>query len=173
MKKIYLLLLAAFLMLNVSVQSQGLQKGDFGLNVGTGIGYKGFPLEVSGSYGIVDDLFHLDGLTLSVGGYLGMSFFAGTEFYNWSWYNYAGTRILPAVRVLAHYTFFDKLEVFAGPALGVTIDRSTSFYDTDNGFYLYGSVAAGAKYYFTEKFGVYAETGYSIGYFMAGITLKL
>ncbi|HNX20883.1 MAG TPA: hypothetical protein PKG88_00830 [Bacteroidales bacterium] len=168
MKKVYLLLLAAFLMLNLSVQSQGLEKGDFGLNVGIGLGYRGFPIEVSGTYGIVDDLFNVDGLTLSVGGYLGVSMFH-TSYY---WVSYSGVRVLPAVRVLAHYTFFDKLEVFAGPAAGFVIDRTTSNYDSDNYFGLYGSIAAGAKYYFTDNFGVYAETGYSIGYFMVGATFK-
>lgn len=172
MKKIYSLLLIAFLMLTVSLEAQTFQKGDLGLNVGIGLGYRGFPIEVSATYGIVDDLFNVDGLTMSVGGYLGLSFFAGTEFYNWTWHTYAGTRILPAVRVLAHYTFFDKLEVFAGPALGVTLNRSSSFFGYDEGFNVYGSIAAGAKYYFTENFGVYAETGYSIGYFMVGATFK-
>ncbi len=168
MKKVYLLLLTAFLMLNLSVQSQGLEKGDFGLNVGIGLGYRGFPIEVSGTYGIVDDLFNVDGLTLSVGGYLGVSMFH-TSYY---WVSYSGVRVLPAVRVLAHYTFFDKLEVFAGPAAGFVIDRTTSNYDYDNHFGLFGSIAAGAKYYFTDNFGVYAETGYSIGYFMVGATFK-
>ena len=168
MKKVYFLLLSAFIMLNLSVQSQTFEKGDFGLNVGIGLGYRGFPVEVSGTYGIVDDLFHVKGLTLSVGGYLGVSMF-NTSYFGVS---HSGVRVLPAVRVLAHYTFFDKLEVYAGPAAGFTIDRSTSNYDSDNYFGLYGSVAAGAKYYFTDNFGVYAETGYSIGYLMAGATFK-
>lgn len=168
MKKIYFLLLATFLMLSVSAQSQTFEKGDLGLNVGIGLGYRGFPVEVSATYGIVDDLFKVDGLTLSVGGYLGFSIFS----VNYWTYSYRGTRILPAARVLAHYSFFDKLEVFAGPAAGVYIDRSNSGYTADNGFHIYGSIAAGAKYYFTENFGVYAETGYSIGYFMVGATFK-
>lgn len=171
MKKMYFLLLAAFLMLNLSVQSQTFEKGDFGLNAGIGLGYKGFPVEVSGTYGIVDDLFNVKGLTMSVGGYLGISMYNNS--YIWNGYSYSGIRFIPAVRVLAHYTFFDKLEVFAGPAAGFVIDRTTSIYNSDNHFGLFGSVAAGAKYYFTEKFGVYAETGYSIGYFMVGGTIKL
>ncbi len=168
MKKLFLLFIAAFLMLNVSLQAQTFEKGDLGLNVGIGLGYRGFPVEVSATYGIVDDLFNLKGLTLSVGGYVGFSSFS----VNYWLSSYRGTRFLPAVRVLAHYSFFDNFEVFAGPAAGFYIDHSNSGYDSDNGFHIFGSVAAGAKYYFTDNFGVYAETGYSIGYFMVGATLK-
>lgn len=165
MKKVYFLLLTAFLMLSLSVQSQTFEKGDFGLNVGIGIGYRGFPIEVSGTYGIVDNLFNVDGLTMSVGGYVGFS----------SWNNSIlwgkGFAFLPAARVLAHYSFFDNFEVYAGPMAGFRVDSYTIFTSSVSVNFFAGATG-GAKYYFTDNFGVYAEVGYGIGNLMAGATFK-
>lgn len=166
MKKVYLLMLSAFLMLSLSVQSQTFEKGDFGLNVGVGLGYRGFPVEVSGTFGIVDDLFNVNGLTMSVGGYLGFA----------SWNNSIlwgkGYAILPAARVLAHYSFFENFEVYGGPMAGLRVDSYTIF-TSSTSLNFFAGATVGAKYYFTDNFGVYAETGYGIGLLMVGATFKL
>ncbi len=171
MKKSYLLLVLSLVFLSFSLQSQTFEKGDFGINGGIGLGFRGFPVEFSATYGIVDNLFNVDGLTMSIGGYaaFSMAYEVGYS-YPYTYSNFK-TRVIPEVRVLAHYSFFDNFEVFGGPAVGYILNYSNQT-AIENVDYPYFSVVAGAKYYFTDHFGVYVETGYSIGYLMGGITYK-
>lgn len=171
MRKIYLLLVLSLVIFSFSAQSQTFEKGDFGVNGGIGLGFRGFPVEFSATYGIVDNLFNVDGLTMSIGGYAAFSMSYSLVYSYPYTYSDFKTRFIPAVRVLAHYSFFDNFEVYGGPAIGYTFNYSNQI-ATENIDYPYFSGIAGAKYYFTDHFGVYVEAGYSIGYLMGGVTYK-
>jgi len=171
MRKICLLLVLSLVFVSFSAKSQTFEKGDFGINGGIGLGYRGFPVEFSATYGIIDNLFNVDGLTMSIGGYIGWSMsysFGYSPLYS---YSEIKTRFIPAVRLLGHYSFFDNFEVYGGPAIGYNFNYSNQL-SSDNVDYPYISAVAGAKYYFKDNFGVYIESGYSIGYLMGGVTFK-
>jgi hypothetical protein len=171
MKKIIVIITLFLAIQSLTVQAQTFEKGDFGINGGIGLGYRGFPVEFSATYGIVDNLFNVDGLTMSIGGYLGFSMAYAVGFTSQYSYTNIKTRFIPAVRVLGHYSFFDNFEVYGGPAMGYNFNYSNQS-SSDNVDYPYISGIAGAKYYFKDNFGVYIETGYTIGYLMGGVTFK-
>jgi hypothetical protein len=174
MKKIVVLITLMLAIHSLTIQAQTFEKGDFGINGGIGLGYRGFPVEFSATYGIVDDLFNVDGLSMSIGGYAAFSMSYAVGITNLYTYTNIKTRFIPAVRVLGHYSFFDNFEVYGGPALGYVFNYSNQYSigNLENVDYPYVSVIAGAKYYFKDNFGVYVESGYTIGYLMGGITYK-
>jgi hypothetical protein len=60
----------------------------------------------------------------------------------------------------------DQLDAYAGGLLGLNVITATP------SRFLWG-IIAGCRYYFRERFGVYAEVGRGIGWINIGVTVKL
>jgi hypothetical protein len=149
------------------------------VKVGVGLNLFSFPLELSYEKGIQDNIFDVDGLNLGVGGYLGYYGYKRNftmPILNYS-YSYRYTNIIIGARGLLHYNFVPKLDTYAGLLLGYNIGSAR--YSGDGaeptspkvGGIAYGGVL-GARYEFNEKFGAYAEVGYSISVLSAGVAYK-
>jgi hypothetical protein len=169
MKKFYFLMIAILFAVTTSAQSPIFEKGNTAINIGVGLGIRGLPVEVSAIYGIVDDLFRVDGLNLGVGGYFGFS----------SWkagglWTYGGYSVLPGVRGEVHYSVVDNLDFFGGVLLGLRVDKWDGYYfpGTTSSWTISTGAYVGAKYFVTENFGFYASAGYGITYLSGGIALQ-
>ena len=185
MKKILVLLVVALLSLNQLIaQESTFVKGDKVLNLGLGLGstlytgsyYKSSvpPLSASLEVGVKDGI--IDKGSIGIGGYLGYS----AHKWDYLGWGYKYSNIILGVRGNFHYPLVDKLDTYTGLLLGYNIATSKEFgtavygynYSASSG----GLVAAwfvGARYYFSDKFGVMAELGYGITYLNIGISLKL
>jgi len=91
------------------------------------------------------------------------------------------TNIGIGVRGMYHFNFMNNLDTYAGITLGwvfqnasVSHSSGISYGDyAGNSFFLWGA-NIGARYFFTETFGAYAELGYSgLQYLNVGLTMKL
>lgn len=119
-------------------------------------------------YGIMDEV--------SIGGRIGI----GTGRYKYM--NIRANNFSTSMSVLGYYHFnklipVSKLDVYAGAGLGMTystyerIDGNYVYRDND----LYPNLVflVGARWYFTETFGVYAESGFDgLSLMNIGIALK-
>lgn len=198
MKKITLAALCAILF-SLSASAQSYKKGQLDLNLGLGLGDNlvegpGItivpPISASLEYGITDDI--------SLGGYMG---FAGSvsRYYGSEWCNngngngvnynytdsYTWTYFLIGARGAYHFGRFikvDKLDVYAGLLLGNDFAHesySTTSPCSDHVRYndvpyggFFWSIYGGARYHFTNRFGVFGELGYGVSYLNAGVTFK-
>lgn len=186
--------------INADVYAQSHKKGQVNLNLGIGVGNtlvgNGYtkitpPISMSGEYGITDDI--------SFGGYLG---FTSSTYQYSGWDNcynngygignsysyidtYKWTYTVVGLRGAYHFGRFikvDKLDVYAGLMLGYDFAHykySTTSACPDHIRYsspTYGgfvpSIYGGARYRFTDNFGLFGEFGYGISFFNLGITLK-
>jgi hypothetical protein len=179
------------------LNAQSFQRGQMDLDMGVGLGNTyigpGYsnstpPLNVSFNYGITNDI--------SLGGYLGFSqatyTYAGWDdcgqgHGNGQYYvdTYKWTYIIAGVQGDFHFGRFikiDKLDVYAGLLLGNDFAHSAYFTTSvcpDHIAYLeptYGGFVAaphvGARYRFTDHFGVFLELGYGITYVNTGLNFK-
>jgi hypothetical protein len=168
--------------------SQPFEKGSQAINLGIGLGnvnywgsyYEGFLPSISASYeyGIVEVPMgsELTGV-VSVGGYVGASFskigFAGSN------ENYATSNFVIAARGNYHFIFHDKLDPYAGIALGVDISSYKWKGDNsdpdvyDGSVDPFGGAYAGARWYFSDNFAAYAEVGWLISVLNLGVTFKI
>ncbi|RPJ04951.1 MAG: hypothetical protein EHM28_13080 [Spirochaetaceae bacterium] len=97
-------------------------------------------------------------------------------------YDFDYSYLLIGVRAAYHFTQLIKVEnldVYAGVLLGyyiVNVDEPSGFpvalYDPSANTIGFG-VFGGARYYFTDMFGAFAEVGYSFGYISVGGILRL
>jgi hypothetical protein len=177
MKKLLLVLLVAiFSLTQLVAQESTFKKGDKVVNLGIGFGstyYSAFytsrtpALSVSFETDVKDGI--LDKGSIGVGGYLGYS----SASYSGYWKT---TNIVIGARGAFHYPLVNKLDTYTGLLLGYNIYH----FKYESGFL--GSAGtssglllawfAGARYYFTDKFGVMAEIGYGISYFNIGVNFK-
>jgi hypothetical protein len=166
--------LIAFFASISSVQAQAdYQKGDFLFNAGLGFGYYyagGIPFMVNGEYAFTDKL--------TIGPYLGYTSYN----YGYFGYDFKYRFIDFGARGSYHFSELfgitnEKLDIYGGAFLGFTVSSysgdSFSGYDDAYGSRVTGGLHAGARYYFTEKFGAYGELGYGLAPLALGITLKL
>ena len=78
-----------------------------------------------------------------------------------------------------HYPVIDKLDTYAGILLGVRIVTSSEVGSVPGGTVnaSSGGIAysgfVGGRYYFSDKFAVFAQLGYGIAYLTFGVTIKL
>lgn len=151
-------MIAILFAFTTSAQNPIFEKGNIAINAGLGVDFIGLPFEVSCIYGIVDDLFRVDGLNLGVGGYLGFSTFS-----------IYGFSVHPGVRGEVHYSIVDKLDFFGGALIEYNYLKNRPRYGL---FGLYTGLYVGAKYFITDNFGFYASTGYGMTYVSAGIALQ-
>ena len=196
MKKIVFLILASIFLFatlkaqdDVSSAPKLFLKGDKVLNLGIGIGstlYSGSyystkipPISASLEVGALDNLFEVDGLNLGLGGYLGFS----SSQYKYSYYGYSYgwnyTYIIFGARGVLHYELTDKFDTYTGLMLGANIINTSEFGDfgdaeigSASSSGLAYSYFIGARYYFSDSFGVMAELGYGISYLNLGVCLK-
>ena len=173
MKKILFLLFVAT-MLSVTSEKAFAQyeKGDKLLNAGINLGgtYGGGGIGAGASFeGGIHDF-------ISVGGQLDFvhwGYGGGVYSYGWS-YNFISIAARGSYHYGKHFLKMDKLDLYAGPALGYRI--ASSSYD-GVGYDAYGSgvffgAFAGARYYFKPNMGVFAEVGYNASPLKVGITFK-
>jgi hypothetical protein len=148
-------------------------KGDVLLNAGFGLGYaylSGIPLMASAEFAIND--------AISIGPYLGFTS---------STYRYGGIRrnytfIDFGARASYHYSKHlrlgtDKLDLYGGLLLGYVVSSYSDNYNYINDSYgstLRLGLVAGARWYFTDKFGVNGEVGLEgVTPLLLGVTFKL
>ncbi len=185
-----LILLTALIVLTGTASFAQFEKNSQAFNLGIGIGntggfgsyYSGFLPSASASYehGIVEIPMGSD-LTgvISVGGYLGWSM---SKYGYDTWGNddyYLTTNFIIAVRGNYHFVFHDQFDPYAGIALGGNIEASKWHGDGPDpdidyaSSTPYGGAYAGARWFFTDNFAVYAEVGWLISVLNFGVTLKL
>jgi len=168
MKKVILLSLLFIAAVAVKAQEPVFVKGDKAVNVG--IGFDNYiNLSLSGEMGIMDGI--ADKGTIGAGIYAGVGSYISSYYSNYY-------RAMGGVRGTFHYPFIEKLDTYAGIGLGLEYyrydyDGILGYYDDhysqmglDAGFFI------GARYPLTEKFTVFGELGYGIGYLTAGISFK-
>lgn len=150
------------------------------IRVGAGINSFGIPVEVSYDQGFKQNLFGVEKLNLGLGGYLG--YYGNKEeigvWTDGSAFGYKYSHIIIGVRGLFHYPLVPKIDTYAGLMLGYNI-ASAKFYgdgmDPGNasaGGLAFGGIV-GARYQFNNKWGIYAEAGYSISYLSIGLVYSL
>jgi len=186
MKKI-MLIVAMIALTGVAGFTQSFEKGNQGINFGIGFGpgYHtsgyGFPIGINGSYeyAIVEVPM---GSTLTgvigVGGIVGVRF-ASTH-YGAGDVKYSSTDFMIAVRGTYHFIFHDKFDPYAGISFGY--QGSTQKWKGDGPeppetkykySYFVPGFFVGARYFFTDNFGVFAELGYMLNVINLGVTLKI
>lgn len=135
--------------------------GGFGASLGLGINasYERGIWEVGGP-GII-----------SLGGYL------GTTAYDLDLDFDGDDRVRYTVigaRSAYHFNFInvDNLDVYAGAMIGINIvTYNNDNFDSLNGG-LFGSIYGGARWYFNDTFGVFAELGYGASFFSLGAAFR-
>jgi len=134
---------------SVNVNAQGaFSKGDKAANLGLTAGSLG----VAGSFemGIKDDLFGLKKSSLGVGLYGGLELLH--------------LNVVVGARAAFHYQPIDKLDCYGGAMLGFQIHRP---------WVAFSPIFIGARYYFKEKMGVFAEFGtWDLPYAQIGLSFK-
>jgi len=175
MKNFFKILCAVALVFSATfVSAQGrYTKGDVLLNAGIGLGYYyagGVPIQVSAEWAVND--------LITVGPYFGYTSYT----YNWGFGGrWKYTFIDIGVRGSYHFNEIfeitnEQFDVYGGVFLGYT----ASSYSGDDfglgdpyGGRVTGGIHIGARYYFTEKVGAYAELGYGLAPLAIGATFKL
>lgn len=184
MKKIILTIAVG--LFGMSSYAQSYNEGDKLLNIGVGLGSTFTtgkstlpPMSVSFEHGFTDKI--------SAGGLLG--YVGSKEEYallgttSTSKYTY----ITIAARGSYHFYTTDNIDVYGGALLGYNIGKSkveslgtggiyggspgVAAATTNVGGAAWG-VYAGARYYFSDQFGAYAELGYGLSILNIGATIK-
>jgi len=172
--------------------SQPFGKGSQAINLGIGFGnsgsfgtyYSGFLPSASASYeyGIVEIPMgsQMTGV-VSAGAYVGWSL-SKYSYSNWnSGDYYLSTDLVMGVRGNYHFIFHDQFDPYAGLIFGIDIQSAkwhSDGNDNDPGVDFTGTtpfagIYAGARWFFTDSFGVYAEVGWLISVINAGVTFKI
>lgn len=181
MKKIFMLVMVAFMTLAVSQEAKAIEnpnpKGTSVLGIHAGY-YPGFGANVTYDYTLIDSWWKGH---FTVGAYVGYNM----RTYRYTYYRDRWTNFAAMPRVTYGLNITKDFEVHAGVMLGVAYHRWS--YDYDDGYfydddYYYGSSwhfshgeIIGARYYFTPKIGVEVEFNYSgyMSWLNAGLTIKL
>lgn len=155
MKKIILVLF--ILVAANSMKGQTFDKGTSVIHLGLGVGGNfGTPLGIGYEKGISDKI--------GIGGFAGYS--------SKSFAGFKVTNILLAVKGNYHFYQTDKLDTYAGAMLGYAIANVASGGTfADDGVNFGGQI--GARYYFTDSIGAFAELGYGIANLNVGVAFKL
>ncbi|WP_353129237.1 outer membrane beta-barrel protein [Parapedobacter pyrenivorans] len=165
-------LIVLFTMLGTSVSfGQAFEQGDKLLNIGVGLGSqfmaagaKGTPpVGLSLEFGVSDKI-----SVGAYGGYAGAKVETGMG--DWK-YNY----IILGGRGSYHFDFgVENLDPYAGVLLGyniASVSTDTNLPTASAGGFIWGA-HAGARYFFSPKFGAFAEVGYGIAWLNVGVALK-
>ena len=175
-KKVFLAALALIGSVSLANAQEVFHKGTTAINAGIGLGsyYNSLsipPLSVSLDYGVADNLINGNNGSISVGGYVGYT--ASSANYGVS--KYRSSYAILGARGAFHYQFAPKLDTYAG--LMVSYDIVSSNYDAFSNYiktsHIDWSLFLGARYFFTEKIGGFAELGYGFYNLNLGVTFKL
>ena len=176
-KKVFLAVLAIVGSISIANAQEVFHKGTTAINAGIGLGsyYNSLsipPLSVSLDYGVADNLINGNNGSISVGGFAG---YAASSFSGWIADKVTVSYAVLGGRGAFHYQFAPKLDTYAGLMLGYNYVNWKTGYDAS--FYSYDSfgynVFIGARYFFTDKIGAFAELGYGISYTTLGATFRL
>lgn len=165
-KTFFSLVFAALVAATLTTNAQSYQKGDKLLNLGVGLGaytYGGLPLGGTFEYGFTDQ----------ISGGVGAEFWkAGGSLYS----------DLSIISISARGSYHlgeilklnnDKLDPYAGAGLNYwKYNWGGLSGDLYRSSWIRLGIHAGARYYFKEKLGVFAEVGYSTSWLKAGVALK-
>ena len=176
-KKVFLAALALIGSVSLANAQEVFHKGTTAINAGVGLGsyYSGLalpPLSVSLDYGVTGNMINGNNGSISVGGFAG---YAASSFSGWIADKVTVSYAVLGGRGAFHYQFAPKLDTYAGLMLGYNYVNWKTGYDAS--FYSYDSfgynVFIGARYFFTDKIGAFAELGYGISYTTLGATFRL
>ena len=168
-KKVFLAVLAIVGSISIANAQEVFHKGTTAINAGIGLGsyYNSLsipPLSVSLDYG--------NNGSISVGGFAG---YAASSFSGWTADKVTVSYAVLGGRGAFHYQFAPKLDTYAG--LMVSYDIVSSNYDAFSNYikssHIDWSLFLGARYFFTEKIGAFAELGYGFYNLNLGVTFKL
>ena len=147
--------------------AQTYSKGDNLVNAGIGIG---------GGFGTPIGLSYEHGFTDKISGGAYAAYASKTTPTGFGDFKY--TYILTAARASYHFDLgVDKLDPYLGVILGYNIASAKwtgagAMPANSAGGVIYGG-HAGARYFFSEKIGIFAEAGYGVGNLNVGLTFKL
>lgn len=151
----------------VSSFAQTYSKGDNLVNVGIGLGGGfGTPIGLSYEHGFTDKI--------SAGAYAAYA----SEKVPTGFGDFKYTYILTAARASYHFDLgVDKLDPYLGVILGYNIASAKwtgagAMPASSAGGVIYGG-HAGARYFLSDKIGLFAEAGYGVGTLNVGLTFKL
>ena len=188
MKKVFMLLMVAFMTFAMSQTAQAIEnpnpKGSSVLGIHGGY-YPGFGANVTYDYTLIDSWWKGH---FTVGAFVGYN----TRAWHYDGYYYDYTERWTNIGIMPRATYglniTKDFEVHAGVMLGIAMRHYsytydyhyTNWYDDDvyspynHWGFCYGSIL-GARYYFTPKIGVEVEMNYSgyMSWFNAGVTIKL
>lgn len=159
MKKIFFLAVMLFAVVLVKAQDPMFVKDDKIVNLGIGLGY--YPVvSASLDYCIADGI--ADVGSIGVGPYIGLG------------YRYHTTLVMGGVRGTFHYPIIEKLDTYAGLAVGFNyyMYNSSYYYYNYNSFHIEPGFFLGARYELNETLTVFGEAGYGTSYLTAGIAVK-
>lgn len=193
MKKLVLLATALVAALSMNAQitvGEQVVSGNIGLinNVyGSYYDSKFPPITVSYEYGLLENAWEVDGLSIGVGGVLAYTGAKDTwEHYDGSKYGYKYSSIIIAAKGYAHYDVMSLLEMpvenldtYAALTLGYNIGTSKQWGDWYSGT---GSAAAaaglvygfqiGARYWFSDNLAANLELGYGLATINLGVCYR-
>jgi hypothetical protein len=181
-----LLLALSLPFIPLNAQTETFKQGDLVFSAGLGIGatygsYWGSyyntsvpPIFLTGDYCLREDL---GPGNLGVGGIIAYSSYKYEPSPDWG---YKYSTLFIGVRGTYHFTdLVDKLDLYGGISLGGEIvtdkgygDYNDYTYSTNNSSALV-ELFAGARYYFSDNFGVMSELGYGIAWLKLGVSFKL
>lgn len=167
MKKI---IIAVAFMLGISaVNAQSFEEGTKVVQLGAGFGGNlGTPFGVGFEYGVSDKI--------GVGAYVGYS--------SYDLIGFKYTSILVGAKGNYHFFTDDKFDAYGGLMLGYNSVKVESGTGIGTGLGIFNFAPAveasavffggqlGARYYFTDSIGAFAELGYGLAYLNAGIAFK-
>ncbi len=167
MKKFLLLIVAALGCVTMA-SAQSFAKGDNVASVNIGLaGSYGQPVSVTYEYGICN---LGNNMSIGIGALAGF----GVDKEHVNGYKHSYSNLIFGARGAWHYTKVDNLDLFAGVTLGYDIVSAeiggNAKATTTSGFFQ--GYYVGARYYFTNSFGVNAEIGDGIGLINLGVSLK-
>ncbi|MCG8698808.1 MAG: hypothetical protein MI922_12205 [Bacteroidales bacterium] len=178
-----LILFSLLLTTTIASNAQIFQSGSQAFNAGIGFGVPGY---YDGSMRLPSFLASYDhGILHKLGiGYLGVGGQTGFQFtkdkyahhVTGNYYEeYSHTYFLLGARATYHFAFYDMtkepifrdLDVYAGIVAGFKVDFTDGPVSHSGALH---NVFAGARYLFSDGFGVYAELGYDVAYLNLGVT---
>ena len=182
MKKGFILSLIGAICLSlgyVATNAQGYEKGSIIINPGLGLGYwyggTGFAVgfAVNAEFSITDDI--------AIGPYFALTrrsydYTFGNDDYTYTYFDIGARGSYHFGRLLNVNT--EQFDPYAGAFLGF-VTTTADYNDAYTGYYsTYGNrfqagVFAGARWYFSETFGVFGEVGVGMFPILAGVTVKL
>jgi len=149
----------------------------FGGNLYSGYHYSGFKrmpaLMASYEHCVVGSLWD-NKSSLGVGGVVGYASAKWNE-PTWGW---KVSNIIIGARCALHYSFIPELDTYIGLMLGYNVvswnwtGNHTPGYKPGGSSSFAWSTYIGARYYFTDLFGAFAEVGYGFSILNLGVALK-